>query len=221
MSETATEKSTRERLIEAAGELFAEKGFKETTVRDISERADANLAAVNYHFGDKEKLYEEVVLYIINGVREEFPVDMDIDKAASPQARLHTFVRNMLYRFIDPSRPAWRGALFARERMNPRPAVLSIIQGDIMKVLTLLSSIIYELLGPGAEPEEVGLCGTSIMGQIIFQAHIRSPNAPPLVRMGDITVEEIRRLVQHITDFSLAGIEDVRKTREESAGKER
>ena len=74
MAELATQKTTRDRLIEAAGELFAEKGFKETTVRDIIERAGANLAAVNYHFGDKERLYEEVILHILNGIKEEFPV---------------------------------------------------------------------------------------------------------------------------------------------------
>ena len=59
------EQSTKKRLIEAAGSLFADKGFKETTVRDICEQAGANVAAVNYHFGDKEKLYGEVINLII------------------------------------------------------------------------------------------------------------------------------------------------------------
>ena len=53
---------TKARLLEAAGEEFAEKGFELARVRAICERAGANLAAVNYHFGDKEQLYVEALL---------------------------------------------------------------------------------------------------------------------------------------------------------------
>ena len=53
---------TKVRLLEAAGEEFAEKGFDAARVRTICERAGANVAAVNYHFGDKEQLYVEMVL---------------------------------------------------------------------------------------------------------------------------------------------------------------
>ena len=58
-----TEQETRNRLLNAAGEVFAEKGFKSATVRAICDRAGANIAAVNYHFGDKEHLYSEVLRF--------------------------------------------------------------------------------------------------------------------------------------------------------------
>jgi TetR/AcrR family transcriptional regulator, regulator of cefoperazone and chloramphenicol sensitivity len=54
---------TRQRLLEAAGEVFADLGFRSATVRDICRRADANIAAVHYHFGDKEQLYAAAVHY--------------------------------------------------------------------------------------------------------------------------------------------------------------
>ena len=52
---------TRERLLKAAERLFAERGFKNVTVREICRAARANVAAVNYHFGDKLGLYREVL----------------------------------------------------------------------------------------------------------------------------------------------------------------
>ena len=52
---------TKSRLLEGAGEEFAEKGFELARVRAICDRAGANLAAINYHFGDKEHLYVEVL----------------------------------------------------------------------------------------------------------------------------------------------------------------
>ena len=55
------DRDTRERLIEAAGQLFADHGFRKVTVREICRVAHANVAAVNYHFGDKLGLYREVL----------------------------------------------------------------------------------------------------------------------------------------------------------------
>ena len=52
--------ATRERLVEAAAGLFAERGYRGATLREIARRAGANLAAANYHFGSKQRLYLEV-----------------------------------------------------------------------------------------------------------------------------------------------------------------
>ncbi|RJP24160.1 MAG: TetR/AcrR family transcriptional regulator [Candidatus Abyssobacteria bacterium SURF_5] len=204
-------KSTRERLIEAAGKLFSEKGFKETTVKDITDVAEANVAAVNYYFRDKESLYEDVMISILEGMRESFPVDKDMDDSQSAESRLQTLVRNLLYRFLDPERPAWQGVLLAHERMAPRPAVLSIINEEIAKTRHLLSVIVRDLLGERATGDHIELCGSSVMGQIMSQAQIHSPQAPPLLRKGTATRDEVEFLARHIANFSLAGILRVRQ----------
>ena len=53
--------ATRARLLAAAERLFADRGFKKVTVREICRAARANVAAINYHFGDKLGLYREVL----------------------------------------------------------------------------------------------------------------------------------------------------------------
>ena len=50
---------TRKSLLDAACEIFARKGFRDTTIAEISKRAGTNIAAVNYHFSSKETLYVE------------------------------------------------------------------------------------------------------------------------------------------------------------------
>ena len=82
MSGGPGEASTRERLIEAAGRLFAENGFEGSTIRGICEDAGANVAAVNYHFRGKEGLYAEVVADVIRRRTERFPMDAGLGEDA-------------------------------------------------------------------------------------------------------------------------------------------
>lgn len=63
--------STKERLLNAGERLFAEKGIKETSIRDITTAADVHLAAVNYHFGSKDGLIHAVIKRRIEPLNEE------------------------------------------------------------------------------------------------------------------------------------------------------
>ena len=87
---------TRQRLLEAAGEVFAERGFRAATVRVICQRAKANIAAVNYYFGDKERLYTAVLQYAFGCALERYPVLLDLDEQAKPGATL-TRIYSVVY----------------------------------------------------------------------------------------------------------------------------
>ncbi|HYW78849.1 MAG TPA: CerR family C-terminal domain-containing protein, partial [Thermoguttaceae bacterium] len=117
---------TRQRLLEAAGEVFAAKGYQAATVRDICGRADANLAAVNYHFGDKERLYVEAVRQAHSSGHDE--PSPNWKSQTPPQAKLGDFVRRLLTRLLDPLRPAWHAKLMAREMIEPSAACIDVLE---------------------------------------------------------------------------------------------
>src|SRR5258706_15852632 len=94
---------TRQRLLEAAGEVFAEHGFRDATIREICERAKANIAAVHYHFGDKEELYAAVFTYARSCAVAGFE---KVPPTAAAEVRLRAFVHAVLTRFFDEGRPA-------------------------------------------------------------------------------------------------------------------
>src|SRR5438093_5704970 len=89
---------TRQRLLEAAGEVFAEHGFRDATIREICDQAEANVAAVHYHFGDKEELYAAVFDYARSYAVAAFE---QAAPAVGAEERLRVFVRAVLTRFFD------------------------------------------------------------------------------------------------------------------------
>src|SRR5947199_10001720 len=105
-------RDTRQRLLEAAGEVFAERGFRDATTQEICRRADANIAGVHYHFGDKEELYRTVIQYAEERTAQRPPADQAPDAPADKRLRAH--IESLLVRILDEGRPAWRNTRMGR-----------------------------------------------------------------------------------------------------------
>ena len=195
--------ATRQRLLEAAGEVFAEFGFRATTVRDICQKAGANVAAVNYHFGDKQGLYNAVFLFAHDCAVERHPVPTAL-QGATPQERLRAFIATSLRRILDEGRPAWHGKLIARE-MVEQTGVLDIFVGKgVRPQFEFLSATVRDLVGD-LPPDVLRRCGASVVAQCLFYFHAR----PVITRLFPSMVfdaAEIEALTNHITAFALAGL---------------
>lgn len=195
----------RQSLLEAAGAVFAELGFAKTTVREICKRAGANVASVNYYFGDKERLYREVINHWSKISYQKYPPDLDLRADATAEERLGAFIRSFLFRILDKSQPGWHGKLMAREMTDPTEA-LNDLMNDIYRPLTKwLDDIVRELLGASATEETIRRCSRSILAQCVYYRHARAV----IQRMTpdqQFETEDIERLAKHITAFSLAGV---------------
>ena len=196
---------TRERLLRAAGQVFARRGFHSTTVREIARKAQANVAAVSYHFGSKEGLYVAVLKYTLDAANRKYPSDPGTEDAATPEVRLRAFIRSILFRILDEGRPAWHGKLMAREMIEPTFALDQMIEETIRPFHGQMERIVAELMGPDAREESVRLCALSIIGQCTYFCHAQ----PLLSRLypRSYGAAQIEQLADHITQFSLNAIQ--------------
>ncbi|NIO06683.1 MAG: CerR family C-terminal domain-containing protein [Deltaproteobacteria bacterium] len=196
---------TEERLLEAAGEIFAEHGYRAATVRQICDKAKANLAAVNYYFRDKDGLYLAVMRYLHITATDLYPPSRGLKRGAGPEERLRAFILSLLNRLLGDGRPSWQMKLAARELIDPTPALDVIVEEAIRPLSQELESIVRELLGPETGAESVRLSMLSVVSQCSFYNNSRAVISR-LYPEQTFSSQDIENLADHITRFSLAGL---------------
>lgn len=192
----------RDRLIEAAGEIFGDHGYEGATVREITRRAKVNLAAINYYFRDKEELYLEALNH---AMRTIFVRTQPEDLGADPKEQLHAYISGLIQRILNPSRPGWHGKLLARELTSPSRLLNVLVETFIRPHRDTLHKIIQSAAGGRLPETEVSLAGASVIGQCLYYRNCRAVSerlSPELLAAPDY----LDRVAEHITRFSLAGI---------------
>jgi TetR/AcrR family transcriptional regulator, regulator of cefoperazone and chloramphenicol sensitivity len=177
-------------------------------VREICNRAGANVAAINYHFGDKETLYVEVLRYAHGRALEKYPLLLDIGETEPPEKKLQAFVQSLLSRIFDKGPTSWHGRLMSREMMEPTAALDSLIEERIRPMSSVLWKVISEILGCPSTDERVLRCAFSVVSQCVFYNHCRPAVGklfPQLLPQDQAGIED---LAKHITRFSLAAMRD-------------
>jgi AcrR family transcriptional regulator len=204
MATTAGLEDPKVRMLEAAGRIFAERGFRDATIRDICQAAQVNLAAVNYHFGDKERLYIESVKHAHRTRLQQVPPP-EWPPGTTAAVKLHGFIYAFLCRVLADDRDGWEPQLMMRELARPTLACEELVREYIRPHFALLLKILDELVPPATSPAERNRIGFGIVGQCL---HYRI--AEPIVRLL-ITPEEFQRndpatLADHICRWTLAAL---------------
>jgi TetR/AcrR family transcriptional regulator, regulator of cefoperazone and chloramphenicol sensitivity len=199
---------TRSKLMAAAREVFAEGGYHAATTRKICARAGANIAAVNYHFGDKLGLYTETLQEAVSqgNIRMVDPASL----SKSPEEALEKFVAGISQKMSEGDGPAWYVKIMTFELAQPTPGLATVVESLIRPNAHILCGIVGRIIDRPATHPQTRMCAHSIIGQVVHYMHAR-----PIIgllwpdwRMSRQTQEEITR---HITDFSLAALKNIRK----------
>jgi AcrR family transcriptional regulator len=207
--------ATRDKLIEAAGRVFAERGYYSATVREICRRAGANVAAINYHFGDKLGLYTEVLQQSVKAAQID-ALKNAFDSNAPPEETLRAVIRARLESAARSGLPDWQLGIMAHEFARPTPAVSHIINTVSRPLYERLLDLIGKILDlPPGDPE-TRLCAHSIMGQILFYV-LGAPVLAQLWPQAKITPDQMGWIADHIADFSLAYMREAAARRRQGA----
>jgi AcrR family transcriptional regulator len=198
----AEPREARQRLLESAGEVFAEKGLKGATVREICARTGVNIAAVNYYFRDKERLYVEAVQHAAGGPLGERPSWPD---GTPPAAKLRDFISLIVGRLLDRDKPEWHTRLMMRELAQPTSACAELVRDYIKPMSEVLQGILAELLPADAPRQQRFLTSFSIVGQCIYYCQNR-PIARLLMGEEDYARLDADAVAEHVTRFTLAAL---------------
>jgi TetR/AcrR family transcriptional regulator, regulator of cefoperazone and chloramphenicol sensitivity len=194
---------TRDRLLKAAERLFSERGFKRVTVREICNAARANVAAVNYHFGDKLGLYREVMQSATEVVRATTEAAREAGRGQPPEEQLRRFIVIFLQRLLSSKHDTVH-QLFHREMHDPTPALDTIVDQGIRPRIAYLSDIIARMIGCNPSEQAVLRTVASIQAQAI--SYLPNPIASRLGFPFKPTQARIDEAAKHIATFSIAGV---------------
>jgi TetR/AcrR family transcriptional regulator, regulator of cefoperazone and chloramphenicol sensitivity len=198
---------TRLRVLAVATKLFAAGGFKKVTVRQICLEAHANVAAVNYHFGDKLGLYREVLGKAIETMKATTEAARDAGNSLAPEEKLRAYIRVFIRRVYHKAHEPWIHHLMAQEMADPTPALDLVVDQVHKPRLAYLTEVVAEILRVPPSDPRVLLSVVSIQTQCI--APLMNPFSR---RLGvDMVPDEasVEALATHIEQFSLGGLRAV------------
>jgi TetR/AcrR family transcriptional regulator, regulator of cefoperazone and chloramphenicol sensitivity len=203
--------NTKEALLEAAGELFADSGLEGVSVRSISKKAHANIAAIHYHFGSKENLYLQVVRHVMMKSRCSLAGTYLLRKEEwrNEPVRcaevVYHLVEERIRQFFPGLHPRWYGRLFMRILLNPTPALWKLAEEIIMPDFEALREVL-RCCKPGMSVKESELWTDTLIGQLshyVFSEQF-------LALMPDRKIYDERFLLNvlhHVSSLLIRGLE--------------
>jgi len=201
-------KQIREHLLDVAEGLFCEKGFAGTSVRDITSRARCNVAAVNYHFGGKEKLYYEVFHRHMRTLREIRIASIKrVMSQDEGEVTLEQLLRAFAIAYIEPLIDESGGRrlmkLMVREMLDPHLPKKMFVEEVGGPTLSALGDAIAKIC-PGLGQKETVMSMLSVIGQLIHTIHLNEIFSAE--EDFGLPMPNFTEMVEHIVAFSAGGI---------------
>lgn len=199
--------TTRLHILETAGQLFATQGFAQTTSKEICTRAGTNMAAINYHFGGRDGLYEAV---LIEAHKQLVSLDelMALSQVSNdPRLKLRAFLTHMVEMSAQPKAP-WGFRVVLREALSPSPALPALIQRAVLPKAKLLRGLIGEIMGlPDDHPSVQRSLLLTVLPCLVLTVAPKDMSSKVLPALKDT-----QALAEDLMRYVLAGLDAVAKS---------
>lgn len=199
---------TRNRLLVTASRIFAQHGFHATTIADICEQAETNIASVNYHFGDKETLYLESWRFAFTRELLLYPPDGGIVADAPAEQRLAGRINALVARIADVNSHSF--AIIHKEMAQPTRLLADILEKEINPQRLAMLALLQECLGQSASAQQIQFCHLSIMGQCLQLLRLQRLQGVHAQALYPQLLNTSTAFAEHVVQFSLAGIRALR-----------
>ncbi len=213
---TPARDGTKDQLLRAAIRVFGQKGYQTATVREICQKAGANVAAVNYHFGGKEALYAAVLeAMFADSKRHSRGLTPPPATAPAEERLAHLIERSVREVYGDMETETEEhcqalSSIFLLEMGHPSPGLTDVVQRYVRADVQELHSLLGEMLERESGDDLVKDAATCIMGQVLFYS-LAWPIIERLEPENPAQMPALDRLIQSVVRFSLAGLAELRR----------
>lgn len=193
--------ATRKRILEAAGELIATHGFAQTTNKMVAAQAGADTASINYHFGNRDGLYQAALIEAHRRIIDRADIERIATARIAARAKLKMLIEFFLASISGEDR--WPVIVLFRELVAPSAHIQALRDVEVAPKLTMVLPILSEITSiPIGEPE-LWLCVPSV-GAPCLALLLVSHNLP----FGEFFIDLSREdQVDHLYTFAIGGLE--------------
>ena len=200
---------TKHDLVLAAGELIAEKGYDGTSIRAIAEKANANIAAINYHFGTKENLYAQVIHYAVKAsgrgnLGDHIP-DANLENNEDlVRETVYKIVEERLKKAFSKHRPEWYDKIILRALFEPPPSFEEIVRQSFQPDHESLKELALRAR-PSLTDQQAHLWVLSVFGQLMIHTFAKDAILA-ILKAKDYCPEYIHEAVSHVAHGSVTAL---------------
>lgn len=204
--------STRELILEAAGQVFAQKGFAAATGKEIAERAGANSAAVNYYYGGIEALYGEVLVEAHHRIVQYEALEQIAKAKGEARTRLRRMLTLVARAVLTQAETSWPLRVLSREILSPSPALEILQDREILPKKGIIAQVVGEILGQPPTSPLVDRCCLNIVSPflllLIANRGMLTAAFPGMLGPG----AQVEEVVEHVVTYALGGLAAVGKS---------
>lgn len=199
---------TKDRILDEAEALFALRGYDAVSVREITGAASCNLAAVNYHFGNKQNLYLEVFrsrwLPRAMRIQKCFRESLAANSTVTPESVVESLAQAFIAGPLREEERRRHHQLISGEMAKPTDAFKMVTDQALRPLFDNLLKDLRSAMPDDIEEEKLALNIFSVFAMVLYFNFAR-----PLISSFtgcDYDTAFKKRLVDHIVDFSINGL---------------